>query len=59
MLASTTDAYDLENVSTLLWLPSVRFGGEGADIELKISLRPEYEGIIEGISEAGPIYEKK
>ena len=58
MLSSTTDAYDLDNASTLLWLPSVRFDGEGADIELKIPLRPEYEVIIEGISDGGPIYEK-
>lgn len=59
MLSSTTDAYDLENASTLLWLPSVRFDGEGTAVELKIPILPEYEVIIEGISEAGPIYEKK
>ena len=59
MLSSTVDAYDLENASTLLWLPSVKFDGEGTDIEFKLPIQPEYEVIIEGISESGPIYEKK
>lgn len=59
LLSSTVDAYDLQNASTLLWLPSVRFGGDGTDIELKLPLRPEYDVIIEGISDEGPIYERK
>lgn len=59
LLSSTTNANDLENALTLLWLPSVRFDGDGTDIELLLPIKPKYEVIIEGISENGPIYEKK
>ena len=59
LLSSSADAYDLQNASTLLWLPSVRFDGDGKDIELKLPLSPEYDIIIEGISDEGPLYERK
>ena len=59
MLSSATAAYDLDNASTLLWLPSVRFDGEGTDIDLKLPAKGNYKIIIEGISDEGPIFEKK
>lgn len=59
MLSADADAYDLQSSSTLLWLPSVRFDGQGTDIELKLPVKAEYDVIIEGVSDDGPVYEKK
>ena len=42
-----------------IWLPSVRFDGEGTDIDLKLPAKGDYKIIIEGISDEGPIFEKK
>lgn len=57
LLSSSTDAYDLQGASTLLWLPSVVFDEKGKEIELKLPIQSDYKVIIEGISDIGPIYE--
>lgn len=55
LLSSDSDEYDLATHPTLLWLPRVRFDGNGHSINLKSKISPDYQIIIEGITDDGEI----
>ena len=58
LLSAETDAYDLQTSPTLLWIPSVRFDGKGTDLNLGHPVIPDYDIVIEGVSDGGMILER-
>ncbi|MDE6637927.1 MAG: carboxypeptidase-like regulatory domain-containing protein, partial [Muribaculaceae bacterium] len=55
LLSVDADEYDLQTHPTLLWLPSVRFDGNGHAINLKSPISADYKIFIEGITDNGDI----
>lgn len=55
LLSVDADEYDLHTHPTLLWLPSVRFDGNGHTINLKSPISADYQVFIEGITDNGEI----
>ncbi|MDE5871381.1 MAG: hypothetical protein K2H22_05540, partial [Muribaculaceae bacterium] len=55
LLSSETDEYDLQTHPTLLWMPSVRFDGNGHTIDLKSPVSSDYQIFIEGLTDDGDI----
>ncbi|MDE7351188.1 MAG: carboxypeptidase-like regulatory domain-containing protein, partial [Muribaculaceae bacterium] len=55
ILSVDTDEYDLQTKPTLLWLPSVKFDGNGKSIDLKFPIKSDYRVIVEGVADNGDI----